>query len=250
MFRRELWALAFLGLLGCASTSAGRPLVVIVSADTEWRVLHATLHEPDGGEAGREWFVHRYATRRGPREVIFFHGGSGKIRAAATAQLAIDRWHPRLLVNLGTCGGFEGRTKVGEVFLAARTVVYDLYEAMTDPEETVQMFATTLDPTLVPASVRAQVRVDVLVSGDRDLVPHEVPELERRFSASAGDWESGAIAWTARHADTPVVILRGVSDVVGAGGDAAYGDVAVFEAGTRVVMRRLLELFGEAMESW
>ena len=57
----------------------------------------------------------------------------------------------------------------------------------------------------------------------------------------AGDWESGAIAWTARRNEVPVLILRGVTDLVGEGGGEAYGNLALFEEGSRAVMKRLLD---------
>jgi len=241
--------LTALSLLGCA-TAKPASVVVVVSANTEWRVLHETMHEPDQGPPGREWFVHPYSTARGARDVIFFHGGWGKISAAASAQQAIDRWHPRLLVNLGTCGGFKGRTEVGDVILANRTVVYDIIEAMGDPEEAIADYSTVLDPSLWPEALRGEVHADVLVSADRDLVPTEIPALESRYHAPAGDWESGAIAWTAKQNGTPLVILRGVSDVVGPEGSVTTGDLGAFEKGTRVVMSRLLALLARAVEIW
>lgn len=48
---------------------------------------------------------------------MFFHGGWGKIAAVASAQYVIDRWSPELLVNLGTCGGFEGEITKGTIIL-------------------------------------------------------------------------------------------------------------------------------------
>jgi len=83
---------------------------------------------------------------------VFLHGGWGKIAAAASAQYAIDRWHPALLVNLGTCGGFAGRVEVGDVVLVERTVVYDIIERMGDPREAIADYATTLDLSWVGAS--------------------------------------------------------------------------------------------------
>jgi hypothetical protein len=45
----------------------------------------------------------------------------------------------------------------------------------------------------------------------------------------------------ARKNDVRVLILRGVSDVVGAKGDETYGNIAAFEAGARTVMQKLFE---------
>jgi len=221
--------------------------IVLVSANTEWKVLHETFPQPDQPSPAGEWFVHHYP---GGRDVIFFHGGWGKISAAASTQYVIDRWRPRRLVNLGTCGGFEGAARVGDVILADRTVVYDIVEAMGDPDEAIEAYSARLDPSLWPATLRGEVRVETLVSADRDLVPVDIPRLAQRHRASAGDWESGAIAWTARKNGTPVIILRGVSDVVGPAGSVAYGDMGSFEKGARVVMARLLDLFARALEHW
>jgi len=41
--------------------------------------------------------------------VLFFHGGWGKVAAAASTQYVIDHFHPARLINLGTCEGVEGR---------------------------------------------------------------------------------------------------------------------------------------------
>jgi len=52
---------------------------------------------------------------------------------------------PRLIVNLGTCGGIAGQVQVGETILAERTIVYDIIEQMTDPDDAIQHYATDLD---------------------------------------------------------------------------------------------------------
>jgi hypothetical protein len=82
--------------------------------------------------------------------IRFFHGGWGKISAAATAQEAIDLWQPDLLVNLGTCGGFEGRIARGTIILVTRTIVYDILEQMSDPDEAISHYSTELDWTGCP----------------------------------------------------------------------------------------------------
>jgi len=193
-----------------------------------------------------EWFVREVSGK----PVLFFHGGWGKIAAAASTQYVIDRWRPELLVNLGTCGGFAGKAQVGEVVLAAKTVVYDIVEAMGDPDEAIADYTTTLDTSAWPAGLAGEVKKDVIVSGDRDLVPAEIPRLVEHFHASVGDWESGAIAWTAHRNGVPVLILRGVSDVVGPSGDVTYGSMESFEVGTRKVLARLLGLLERAVPSW
>jgi adenosylhomocysteine nucleosidase len=231
-------------LIACGHTNPR--VAVLISANTEWKVLHETLKDVDQASPMGEWFVRSV----GGQPVLFFHGGWGKIAAAASTQYVIDRWRPGLLVNLGTCGGFAGKAEVGDVILATKTVVYDIVEAMGDPDEAIGDYTTTLDTSAWPATLAQEVRRDSIVSGDRDLQPADVPRLAEHFHASVGDWESGAIAWIAKKNRVPVLILRGVSDVVGAGGSVTYGSMENFEAGTRRVLARLLTLLERAVPSW
>lgn len=226
---------------GEAPSNVG-PIVVLVSADAEWKAVRAVLPEskPAPTPFG-EWFVHDVATASGQRRVLLFHGGWGKIAAAGSTQYAIDRWKPRLLVNLGTCGGFRGAIEKGEVLLVDKTVVYDIVEQMGDAAEAIADYTTTIDLAWVGKGLPARVRRGPLVTADRDILPADITRLRESYGALAGDWESGAIAWVANRNHVPVLILRGVSDVVGPEGSEAYGNLAAFEEGARQVMKGLLD---------
>jgi adenosylhomocysteine nucleosidase len=212
-------------------------VVVLVSANAEWEAIRlifptADYHPSPFGE----WFV-----QSGPKPVIFFQGGWGKISAAASAQYVIDRWQPDLLVNLGTCGGFEGEVERGEVILADQTAVYDIIEQMDDDTPFLAFYATQIDLSWLAEPYPMDVRKTLLVSGDRDLLAGEIPFLKERFGAVAGDWESGAIAWVARRNGVRLLVLRAVSDLVGSDGGEAYGDYERFKQAAREIMRRLVE---------
>lgn len=227
---------------------SGTKVVVIVSADAEWQPLRELFPNADYRSSPYgQWFSttldERGNTKHDP--VIFFHGSWGKIAAAASAQYAIDRWQPDLLVNLGTCGGFEGQIERGTIILVEKTVVYDLYEQMGDPEAVYTHYTTEIDLSWLEEPLPMEVRRTLLVSADRDLRPKDLPELKARFGATAGDWESGAIAYVAKRNNVRTLILRGVTDLVGAGGGEAYGDMHLFEEAARGIMRRLVERLPE-----
>ncbi|HEX8792340.1 MAG TPA: 5'-methylthioadenosine/S-adenosylhomocysteine nucleosidase [Polyangiaceae bacterium] len=253
--RRYVRWLALSCLLGCAhappesASVAARPeVVVIVSADTEWKVLLAEMGEsPKTQTAYGAWFVRTYAVAGEPKPVVFFHGGWGKVSAAGSAQYAIDTWKPRLLVVLGTCGGLEGAARKGDIVLARRTLIYDVIERMGSADEALAAYAVDLDTSLVPSEVRAKVREELLVSADQDIAPADVPRLEATFHAVAADWESGAIAYVASHNHTPLVVLKGVSDVVSPAGSETYGSMETFEASARQIMSRLLVLLQDIL---
>ena len=109
---------------GCSSRETRIDKVVLVSANAEWKVVkdifphEAILRSPWG-----EYFVKDIAVGDATEPVIFFHGGWGKVAAAGSTQYCIDRWTPTYLINIGTCGGFEGEIKKLEIVLVDKTVI-------------------------------------------------------------------------------------------------------------------------------
>jgi adenosylhomocysteine nucleosidase len=187
-----------------------------------------------------EWFAHVAP------DAIFFHGGWGKIAAAASTEYAIARWNPKLLVNLGTCGGVAGEIERYAIVLADKTVVYDIVEMMGDSAEAIRDYSTDLDLSWLPADIAKKLPADfvraTLLSADKDLDPAELSRLRANYGIRAADWESGAIAWVAvRKHRRRLLILRGVSDLVSeSSGGQAYGKPEEFVNGTREVMQKLL----------
>jgi len=219
---------------------AQQPVVILISANSEWRVVRSRFQLTEI-EVGSTPFGECFQIQMGDDKVAFVHGGWGKIAAASSTQYAIDYWKPDLVINLGTCGGFAGQAAKGEILLAESTLVYDIVEQMGDPQEAIEHYATQLDLDWLKPPFPLAVRRDRLISADRDILTHEVPELTRRYGVVAADWESGAIAWVAVRNQVRCLILRGVSDIVGVDGGEAYGKQDVFTAGTQSVMSILLE---------
>ena len=214
-------------------------IVVIISANAEWRAVKELI--PGAQICITKVGEYFNSCLADGRPVCFFHGGWGKVSAAATAQYAIDHFSPELIVNLGTCGGFTGRIERGAVILVERTVIYDIVEQMSDAEEAIRYYATTLDLGWVKRPDPHPVQRGLLVSADRDIVVQDIPMLVERYGAVAADWESGAIAWVAKQNGVRVLVLRGVTDLVGSDGGEAYGNYGLFARRTREVMKELLE---------
>ena len=209
---------------------------IIISANAEWRVvkeLYPNLEiqiSPYGEFAD---------LRLSSFNLQFFHGGWGKISAAATAQYVIDHFKPDLLINLGTCGGFAGRIETGTIILVERTLVYDIIEQMGDGVKAIEQYASFLDLSWLPVNLPYPTPRGLLVSADRDILVEDIPMLIEKYDAVAADWESGAIAWVAQKNNMRVLILRAVTDLVGGDGGEAYGNIELFHERTKTVMREL-----------
>ncbi len=216
--------------------------VVLVSANSEWVAVKKLFHEPivESSPFG-EYFSMPIAGV----SCVLFHGGWGKVSAAASTQYVIDRWHPRLLLNIGTCGGVEGYINVGEVVLAKETLIYDIHERMGDPEDALRYYTTRIDLSYLRKPFPQAVRDGRLVSADEDIDPGMVARLRFEFGAVAADWESGAIAWIANRNHTRVLILRVVSDLVSEHTGELYGG-GDFTSRADEVMRPMLR----ALPDW
>lgn len=235
-------------------------IVVLISANTEWRVVREIFPVVDVQISPYgEWFdseipqvtnLQPYSDWQ-PQPITFFQQGWGKIAAAGATQYVIDRWQPDLLINLGTCGGFAGAIEKHTTILVEKTIVYDIIEQMGNYDDHIAHYTTEIDLSWLVEPYPQDVIRTLLVSGDRDLIVEEIPHLREKYGAVAGDWESGAIAWVAARNHVPSLILRGVTDLVGDDGGEAYeGNFDVFVEGTRKVMKNLLAALPDWVEKF
>jgi adenosylhomocysteine nucleosidase len=215
---------------------------VIISANAEWKIVKAVYpNEKYQKSPWGEYFFKEMIIRQKKQKVLFFHEGWGKVAAAGATQYVIDTFKPQYLINLGTCGGFAGDIERFSTILVNKTIIYDIIEAMGDSKEAIEDYSTTLDLTWLGENYPSAVQKTLMVSADRDIIATEIPKLKENYQAIAGDWETGAIAYTCARNAQKLLILRGVSDLVHpqTGGEA-YGKIEVFVSGTETVMKKLL----------
>lgn len=217
---------------------SNHPIVILISANSEWKVVRET-YNPQRIE--QTPFGGCFEMSHDGQQLVFVHGGWGKISAAASTQYAIDHWTPQVIINLGTCGGLDGYASRGEILLVEQTIVYDIVEQMGDPDDAILAYTVVIDLSWLRPPYPLEVRKARLLSADRDILAEDVPHLIARYQAIAADWESGAIAWAAAKNQVRTLILRGVTDLVSSDGGEAYGNKAIFTEETGKVMSRLLD---------
>ena len=79
-----------------------------------------------------------------------------------------------------------------------------------------------------------------MYSADRDLTAAGLREMDARYQPVVADWESGAIAWVAHKNGKPLLILRGVTDLVSPERAEAQGNLQLFQDNTTRVMQSLI----------
>ena len=220
-------------------------ITILISANPEWDAIKNIF---PNAKFQKTPFGDSFNATLDNKPVSFFYGGWGKISAAASAQYVIDHFEPELLVNLGTCGGFEGRVDVGTITLVERAISYDIYEQMGDAGTAVKFYTTDIDLSWLPSVEHLPLRRGVFVSGDRDIHPEDIPMLIEKYDAFAGDWETAAIAWVAQKNETKLLVLRAVSDLVSVDGGEAYGNKELFYERTKKIMPSLVDVFRKILQ--
>jgi adenosylhomocysteine nucleosidase len=156
--------------------------------------------------AGRNFYRRTVAGK----EMIATTSGLGKVMAAATTQMMIDRFGADLVLNFGSCGALAPGLDIGDLVLAERVIEYDF----TSDHKSAPV--TDCDPELLSKlSLRFPgFKIGPLASADRNADTPEVREdLFSRYRALVADWEGASIVRVARRMAIPALVLRGVTDI-------------------------------------
>ena len=170
------------------------------------------------------------------KDAVVVKSGIGKVAAAITAQMLIDRFGVTALLNTGMAGGLDRRLAVKDLVVGTAALQHDFdltafghvkgfVCGQDDTRPTLfpcdeGLIAKALDAaaTVLPAGNKAI--TGVIASGDVFVDDSTLKaQLRDTFGAAAAEMEGAAIAHTAADNGIPCVILRTVSDL--AEGDAS-----------------------------
>ncbi len=200
---------------------------IIGAMDTEVRHLIARMDNPaETVIAGRHFFCGTLAGR----DVVVVQSGIGKVSAALTAQILIDRFAVDCLINTGMAGGLDARLAVKDLVVGTGAVQHDFdltafghargyITGDDDSRATVFPAADTLVTAALDAAAAvlpagSKAITGLVASGD---IFVDDSALKRRiiddFGAAVTEMEGGAIAQAAHDNGVPFLILRTVSDL-------------------------------------
>jgi adenosylhomocysteine nucleosidase len=211
-------------------------VIVLISAIAEWEGVKLLFPEL---KIEQSPYGDLTNLKLGTQTLKLYHSGWGKIASAAMMQYVIDHDAPDLIVNLGTCGGFEGVVNQGDVILVDRAFVYDIVELMGDLDISTY-YSSSVDLNWLAEPYPYPARRGTIASADSDLPPDKISFLKSK-GALAADWESAALAWVAQKNQARLLILRGVSDMVSEQGGEAYNNIEIFKQRATEIMKMLFD---------
>ncbi len=210
---------------------------ILVSANGEWEAVKAILQPTLIQQSPLGAY---FEIKLEDQPCLFFHSGWGKISTAAATQYIIDQYEPELIINIGTCGGFSGISKVGEVLLITETLIYDIVERMGDSVAALDKYRTANDTSWITNPLPAGTRRARIASADQDIDFQAYDLLTKTHQATAADWETGAFAWVAARNHTPWLALRAVSDLVSPQGSETDSGVELWRSRLAQLMEKIL----------
>lgn len=152
----------------------------------------------------------------------FTNSGIGKINAAITTTLLIERYAPDLILSVGTSGGINSKLSIGDLVVADKMVFHDVdvtafgYELGQLPGE--ETYIKVLDGTKFFDYISnkvSNVKMGTIATGDKFISDKNISiELESKFdNLYAVEMESASILLTSKHLNTNCLIVRGISDL-------------------------------------
>lgn len=187
-----------------------------------------------------------YTGRLNGRTVTIVKSGIGKVAAATTAQLLIDRFGADALLNTGMAGGLADGLAPKDLVIGTEAVQHDFDITafghapgfMGDGPDDQQPSIFRADPAMAAAAMAAAQAV--LPAGSRTITgriasgdvfvanPAQRQHIRTLFGAAAAEMEGAAIAQTAVANGVPFVILRVISDLAGQEATISFDELELY----------------------
>jgi len=180
-----------------------------------------------------------YSGRLEGKEVVVVRSGIGKVNAAICAQILIDEYQVKAIINTGIAGSLKTEINIGDIVLSTDALQHDMdatsfgYEYGVIPRMEVSIFPA--DEKIMQAAqiaceeVNPEIGVHLgrIVTGDQFIGDKEKKTwLVNQFQGYCTEMEGAAIAQTAYLNNIPFLIIRAISDKAD---DSAHMDYADFE---------------------
>ncbi len=216
---------------------------ILCATPEEMDALRSVLHadpQPEVHGPTRVWRAHYR-----DEAVVLAQAGIGKVNAAAAATLLLSVFEARSLIFSGVAGGLNPALGVGSVLLPERLAVHDYgivtagaftptaygvipggAPVLSAPEPVAPGVREVLTRLAGAMQGRLDTRLGGVVTADYFLnCPVTRDELHARLGADAIDMESGAVAVVARAWNTPLYVIRTLSDLAGADSHLTYDEM-------------------------
>jgi adenosylhomocysteine nucleosidase len=183
-------------------------------------------------------------------EVILLRSGIGKVNAAMSTTILLEKYKPDCIINTGSAGGYNPELNVGDAVISTEVRHHDVdvtafgYEYGQVPQLPAAFIA---DEKLINVAEHAaneienfQIVKGLIATGDSFMEdPVRVDFVRKKFEdLQAVEMEAAAIAQVAYRFEVPFVIIRSLSDIAGKESELSFDqfiDKAALHSSTLVM---------------
>ena len=148
--------------------------------------------------------------------------GVGKVNAARTAQILIDKFDVEYIINLGSAGAVNDKLNIGDIVIGQRLVQHDFDltafgREKGDIPETGKIFKC--DENLLKQCEKIEIdnikiTVGTIASGDIFCTDIKMKEkIREKFNCDCVEMEGAAVAQVCYLNKIPFIVIRSISDI-------------------------------------
>lgn len=188
------------------------------------------------------------------KSVVLCRSGVGKVNAAMTTQILIDRFGTEAILFTGVAGAVDPELGVGHIVISDRCVQHDMdvtalgfpkgvipYQELTEfrADGGLKELAYGVSTELFPG----EVKVGDILSGDQFIAdPAKVARLYEEFRGACVEMEGAAVAQVCALNGIPFVIVRCMSDKADGSAGVDFGEFVQMAANRSIqIVHRLLK---------
>lgn len=152
------------------------------------------------------------------KDCVLAISGIGKVNASLTTQLLIDKYSPEFVLNFGTAGGVDSSVNSLEYYAVEKCCQFDFDLRDLDgvPLGYIQDYDTAFFPACT-VNFKVGYEKKVLATADRFTESKIDTQDIIEIGCNLRDMEGGAIAQVCYTNNVPLLMIKGITDVVGNG---------------------------------
>ncbi|MFC5466679.1 5'-methylthioadenosine/S-adenosylhomocysteine nucleosidase [Lederbergia graminis] len=168
------------------------------------------------------------------KDVVLLRSGIGKVNAAMSTTILMERYQPDYIINTGSAGGYNPSLKIGNLVISNEVRHHDVdvtafgYEYGQVPQlpaafkANEALLRTAIEGAKKLPSIHAV--TGLIATGDTFMSDPERVEFVRKTfkDLQAVEMEGAAIAQVAHQYGIPFVVIRALSDIAGQESDISF----------------------------
>ena len=194
---------------------------IICATETE---MKAIINEIEGIKENKIGRITFFEGKFNNKDIVFVQSGIGKVNAAVTATLLIDKYDIDEVIFSGVAGALDKVVGIGDVVIADDVVQHDFevevfgYKKGQIPQMEVWSFKGNedlIEKVKKTSDGEIKLHYGRILTGDQFVHKREEKlELGKEFEALCVDMESGAVAQVCYLMNVKFLIIRSISDSV------------------------------------